>query len=95
MERSREAFSMKHPKDSLLYRVVAVKRESFPAVQQARNRALPAFVEEESGTLKYLIRPKFPCHSKKTVPMDIDAIPCVRVINSFPEEPDNTIFILR
>jgi hypothetical protein len=37
----------RHPENSLLYRVVAANLKSFLAAQQARDRAVPAFVEEE------------------------------------------------
>jgi hypothetical protein len=40
-------YTPRHPEDSLLYRVVAGNLESFLAAQQARDRAVPSFVEEE------------------------------------------------
>ena len=40
-------YTPRHPEDSLLYRVVAGNLESFLAAQQAQDRAVPSFVEEE------------------------------------------------
>ena len=41
------AYTPRHPEKSLLYRVIAEQLETFLARQQERERAVPAFVEEE------------------------------------------------